>query len=138
MSTKDVKFSADGRPLEAALAEGLEHPGIVRTVASAVTGAGAGDPAGETWLVMELCNGGDLQARRHALSSSSLHHARHVSAAVAVSMHRWALVVLADCASKPKDPHPMARRNTSVRCTIECSAPSCMAPSNHLDQIVSA
>ncbi len=61
MCTKDVKFSADGRPLEAALAEGLEHPGIVRTVASAVTGAGAGDPAGETWLVMELCNGGDLQ-----------------------------------------------------------------------------
>ena len=63
MCNKDVKFAADGRPLEAALAEGLEHPGIVRTVATAVTGAGPGDPSGETWLVMELCNGGDLQAR---------------------------------------------------------------------------
>ena len=63
MSTKDVKFSADGRPLEAALAEGLEHPGIVRVIATAVTGHGATDLAGETWLVMELCNGGDLQAR---------------------------------------------------------------------------
>ena len=61
MSTKDVKFSADGRPLEAALAGRLEHPGIVRVIATAVIGAI--DAAGETWLVMELCNGGDLQVR---------------------------------------------------------------------------
>ena len=73
MCTKDVKFSPDGRPLEAALAETLDHPGIVRTVAIAVTGDGPGDAFGQTWLVMELCNGGDLQARVTA-SSPSLHH----------------------------------------------------------------
>ena len=63
MCNKDVKFAPDGRPLEAALAETLDHPGIVRTVATAVTGNGPTDPSGETWLVMELCNGGDLQVR---------------------------------------------------------------------------
>ena len=67
VANRDVRWSADGQPLEAALTEGLHHPGIVETIAHSVTGcttslsSSPDDSEGETWLLLEYCDGGCLQ-----------------------------------------------------------------------------
>ena len=65
LDNKHVKWSAEGQPLEAVLTEGLRHPGIMQTIAHCVTrGPDLYDSAcgGETWLLLEYCDGGCLQA----------------------------------------------------------------------------
>ena len=64
---KDMPIRLEGRPLEAALMMGLDHPNIVRLVKhkyiSRRRSDGSGGEPDVLWLVLEFCNRGHLEVK---------------------------------------------------------------------------